>query len=202
MKKRYISIAVIALVVGGAAIAYAAIPDSKGIIYGCRNNGSGVLRVIDSGQTCLRSETALDWVQSAGFEVYRSPGFSPPVEITAVNPDDFQHVMSLTLQPGSYQISTSVEVQKDSGDGVLACLTLTAPGFASSIERAAMGTDPGDSRWLEMSGTGLADFPSGGTAELKCRQRPGPTGANPVVDGADITAVRIGTISQHEDGQG
>jgi hypothetical protein len=148
VKKRYIAIAVIAVVIGGAAIAYAAIPDSKGIIHGCRNNGSGVLRVIDSGQSCSPAETALDWVQSAGFEVYRSPGFSPPIEITAVAPADFQHVMTLTLQPGSYEISTSVEAQKDSGDGELACLTFTAPGFVTSLLRSAMGTDPGDSRFL------------------------------------------------------
>jgi hypothetical protein len=34
MKKRYIAIAAIAVAIGGAAIAYAAIPDSKGIIHG------------------------------------------------------------------------------------------------------------------------------------------------------------------------
>jgi hypothetical protein len=201
MKKRYIAIAVIAVVAGGAAIAYAAIPDSKGIIHGCRNNGSGLLRVIDTGQTCLASETPLDWVQSAGFEVYRSFGFSPPVEITAVAPAS-QHVMTLTLQPGSYQITTSVEVQKDSGNGDLVCFTRTAPGFATSVQRGAMGTDPGDSRLLTMSGTGLFDFADGGDAELRCRQNAGATGANPLVIETDITAVRIGTISQHEDGQG
>jgi hypothetical protein len=155
-----------------------------------------MLRVINSGQTCLSSETALDRVQSAGFEVFRSAGFQPPVEITAVAPSDFQHVMTLSLQPGSYEISTYFEAQKDSGDGVLVYLTLTRPGFATSLDRDAMGTDPGDSRLLTMSGTGLADFPSGGTAELSCRQRAGATGANPV---ADISAVRIGTITQGPD---
>jgi hypothetical protein len=59
---------------------------------------------------------------------------------------------------------------------------------------------PGDSRWLTASGTGLAYFPNGGTAELVCRQRPGATGANPLFVQADISAVRIGTVSQHEDG--
>lgn len=201
MKKRYIAIAVIVVVIGGAAVAYAAIPDSKGIIHGCRNNRTGVLRVIDSGQTCLSSETALDWVQSAGFEVYRSFGFSPPVEITAVAPAS-QHVMTLTLQPGSYQVTTSLEMQKDSGNGDLVCFTTAGPGFATSVQRAAMGTDPGDSRLLSMSGTGLIDFSGGGDSELRCRQNAGATGANPVVIETDITAVRIGTISQHEDGQG
>jgi hypothetical protein len=202
MKKRYIAIAVIAVVVGGSAIAYAAIPDSKGIIHGCRNNGSGVLRVIDTGQKCLASETPLDWVQSAGFEVYRSFGFSPSVEITAVGPASAQHVMTLTLQPGSYQISTYVEVQKDSGNGDLLCYTLAAPGIATSVQRAAIGTAPGDSRLLSMSGSGLVDLADGGNVELFCRQNAGATGANPLVIETDITAVRIGTVSQHEDGQG
>jgi hypothetical protein len=110
--------------------------------------------------------------------------------------------MTLNLQPGSYAISTLVDAQKDSGDGVLVCATVTAPNFASWVGRSAMGTGPGDSRWQTMSGTGLADLPNGGQAELRCRQRAGPTGANPRVIEADITAVRIGTITQHEDGQG
>ncbi len=204
MSKRYIAI-VVAVAVGGVAVAYAAIPDSKGVIHGCRNSGSGLLRVIDSGQTCSASESSLDWVQSAGYEVFRSFGFSPPVEITAVSPAPAQHVMTLTLPPGSYEISTYVEAQKDSGNGVLTCFTFTGPNVATSIQRAAMGTDPGDSRLMTMSGTGLIDFPSGGTAELACRQRTEPaqpTGANPRINAADITAVRIGTITAGEDTSG
>jgi hypothetical protein len=199
--KRFLfPIIAVAVLIGGVAVAYAAIPDSQGIIHGCRNNGSGVLRVIDSGQTCSTAESSLDWVQSAGFEVYRSPGFSPPVEITAVAPDPFQHVMTLPLSPGSYAISTSVEVQKESGDGVLICYTRVAPGFATWLGRTAMGTAPGDLRWVTMSGTGLYGFADSGQAELLCRQQTGATGAYPVVLGADISAVRIGTVSQHEDG--
>jgi hypothetical protein len=63
-----------------------------------------------------------------------------------------------------------------------------------------MGTAPGDIRWVTTSGTGLYTFANGGQAELLCRQRTGATGANPVVVQADISAVRIGTVSQHEDG--
>jgi len=202
IKKRHIALAAVALVIGCAAGAYAAIPGSNGVVHGCRNNGSGILRVIDTGQACSSAESPLNWVQSAGYEVYRSFGFSPDVEITAVAPDDFQHVMTLSLQPGSYAVSTFVDAQKDSGDGVLVCATFTAPNFVTWAGRSAMGTGPGDSRWQTMSGTGLADFPNGGQAELKCRQRAGVTGANPRVIEADITAVRIGTITQHEDGQG
>jgi hypothetical protein len=200
MSKRWIALAVTVVAVVGGGIAYASIPDASGVIHGCRNNGSGVLRVIDSGATCTPAESSLDWVQSAGFEVYRSFGFSPPVEITAVQPDPFQHVMTLALAPGGYEISTLVDAQKDSGDSVLTCFTSVAAGFAASVQRAAMGTAPGDSRWLTMSGTGLFAFSNAGEARLLCRQQAGATGANPRVVEADISAVRIGTISQHEDG--
>lgn len=52
------------LVVGGAGIAYAAIPDPDGTIHGCVNQ-AGVLRVIDpaAGDTCKGSETTLDFNQ-------------------------------------------------------------------------------------------------------------------------------------------
>jgi hypothetical protein len=103
------------------------------------------------------------------------------------------------MEPRDLQV---VEAQKDSGDGVLVCVQFTAPNLAAWIGRSAMGTAPGDSRWQTSGGTGLADLPNGGQAELKCRQLAGATGANPLVVEADITAVRIGTISQHEDGQG
>jgi hypothetical protein len=200
MRKRWVVLAVAAIGVLGASIAYASIPDQSGVIHGCRNNGSGVLRVIDSGQTCSPAESSLDWVQSAGFEVFRSDGVSPPVEITAVAPDPFQHVMTLPLSPGSYEINNFVEVQKDSGDGLVVCVTVVAPGFASFVGRTAMGTAPGDLRWVTMSGAGLFGFATGGQAELLCRQRSGATGAHPFVVEADISAVRIGTVSQHEDG--
>src|SRR6266571_4735218 len=67
--------AVVAVVVGLAAggIAYASIPDSKGVIHGCYYLGStayggprnGTLRVIDpsSGATCAGDERSLNWNQ-------------------------------------------------------------------------------------------------------------------------------------------
>jgi hypothetical protein len=50
------------LVLGG--IAYAAIPDSGGVIHGCYGTSNGQLRVIDDrAQTCKNGETALSWNQ-------------------------------------------------------------------------------------------------------------------------------------------
>jgi type VI secretion system secreted protein Hcp len=47
-----------------AAMAYATIPDSSGVVHGCFDN-SGHLRVIDSAaETCKKNETAIDWNRS------------------------------------------------------------------------------------------------------------------------------------------
>jgi len=56
-------------------IAYATIPDNQGVIHGCRNNGSGILRVIDSANaSCTAAETPLNWNQTGPQGV---PGPSP-----------------------------------------------------------------------------------------------------------------------------
>jgi hypothetical protein len=46
--------------------ATAAIPDSNGVIHGCRSNKTGAVRVIDTekGQTCTKDEAALPWNQT------------------------------------------------------------------------------------------------------------------------------------------
>jgi len=58
-----------ALVLGGccivaAGIAYAAIPDSNGVIHGCYNKTTGALRVAVSGKGCGSNELPLDWNSS------------------------------------------------------------------------------------------------------------------------------------------
>lgn len=51
---------------GVASVAAASIPDSSGVIHGCRKNSDGSVRVIDSdlGQTCATGWTALNWSQT------------------------------------------------------------------------------------------------------------------------------------------
>lgn len=53
-----------AVLAGGAA--YAAIPDSNGVINGCYQKHVGNLRVIDpsAGQTCRHSEVPINWSQT------------------------------------------------------------------------------------------------------------------------------------------
>ena len=61
-KKLATTAGVIAIAAGGAFAAHAAIPGSDGVIHGCYAH-NGQLRVIESGQWCKKSETALNWNQ-------------------------------------------------------------------------------------------------------------------------------------------
>jgi hypothetical protein len=64
IKKAAFLAASVALV-GAAAVALGAIPDSGGVIHGCYKASDGSLRVIDSGtdDRCKGSEQALNWNQ-------------------------------------------------------------------------------------------------------------------------------------------
>lgn len=57
------SVTGVAVVSGFAAVAYATIPDSQGVINACYKKGAGTLRVADSTRECLKSETGLTWAQ-------------------------------------------------------------------------------------------------------------------------------------------
>jgi hypothetical protein len=56
---------VVALALASAGVAYAAIPDSSGVIHGCYTNRGGILSVIDpsAGQTCSSLQTPIAWNQ-------------------------------------------------------------------------------------------------------------------------------------------
>lgn len=53
------------LAIGGAGMAAASIPDPNGLVHGCVNNLTGLLRVIDpaTGATCRTGETSLNFNQ-------------------------------------------------------------------------------------------------------------------------------------------
>jgi hypothetical protein len=54
-----------ATIFAAAGVAYAAIPGSNGLINGCYEKRTGILRVIDAdaGKTCLSIETPISWNQ-------------------------------------------------------------------------------------------------------------------------------------------
>lgn len=82
-----------ALVLGG--VAYAAIPDSSGVIHGCRNNLLHTLSVVDSAtSSCPPGTTALNWSQTgptgpAGPQGPQGdPAPTPTTSTYAVGTDD------------------------------------------------------------------------------------------------------------------
>jgi len=66
MSKRRLTVpAGLAVVVLAATGAYAAIPDSTGVINGCYQKNEGILRVVDtSSQACRDSEIPISWSQN------------------------------------------------------------------------------------------------------------------------------------------
>ena len=68
LRGRHLALVVgLAVLVVGGSVAYANIPDSRGLIHGCYDKTNGILRVIDTeaGQTCKRSEQPTAWAASS-----------------------------------------------------------------------------------------------------------------------------------------
>ncbi len=142
MWKLIVGSALVAALAAVAGIAYATVPDDTGVIHGCRHHESGNVRVIESGE-CRSTESPLDWVQSVGHETFINIPFTPAVEITAVGPSARQHVLTLDLPEGDWNVTTSLTAEKNSVAGILDCATFTSPSFATAVLRSSMGTDPG-----------------------------------------------------------
>jgi hypothetical protein len=51
----------VGLAIGFGASVWATIPDPSGEIHGCYKAQNGQLRIVDQGQVCLASETAIQW---------------------------------------------------------------------------------------------------------------------------------------------
>ena len=47
-----------------AAVAFAQIPDSDGVIHACYHTGNGGIRVVNDATECSSGESPLDWYQA------------------------------------------------------------------------------------------------------------------------------------------
>jgi hypothetical protein len=103
--RKLVALAGAAMFVVGGSIAWAAIPDSGGVIHGCYDNLSGKLRVADTEdgdpKACGNNETALRWGQqgpsgATGETGSQGPpgisGYETVSEATEFNEDDRKHV--------------------------------------------------------------------------------------------------------------
>jgi hypothetical protein len=115
-RRRWVVIAASVLVALGAsaAIAYATIPDSEGVIHGCYKTVGGALRVIntDEGGACLASETSLAWNQTGPQGEPGPPGQSVDVvmsQATGTATAAGQEVVrQIPLTPGAYTLHATV----------------------------------------------------------------------------------------------
>ena len=76
---------VVGVGVAVAGIAYAAIPDSNGVIHGCYNSDNGALRVFGKSkdyQQCNANEKALDWSQTGPTGPTGATGATGPTGAT------------------------------------------------------------------------------------------------------------------------
>jgi hypothetical protein len=103
-------------------VAYSSIPDASGVIHGCyTTQGSRTLRVIDSAESCLGSETALNWSQQGpagptgpagaqGPQGAQGPPGQPPAftksvaKVTVAADVGFAEVARLNVPAGRYVV--------------------------------------------------------------------------------------------------
>jgi hypothetical protein len=158
-------------------------------------------------QTCaagdvIRYSAALQYwacgsaLESKAYEVYRQ---SVPFTVAAIGPPG-QRVLTLHVPPGTYSTTTTVNVHKDSGWGLLVCVGRVEPSDqAISVSIQSLGTEPGAIQFASITQSGAGVLPAGGTIELWCRQGVGATGPAPVVTIAGITAVSVANAVATED---
>lgn len=188
-----VTLSAAALALAGA-IAYAAIPDTAGVIHGCLKPGDGKLRVIDSDtQSCKGKETPLNWSQQGGGG---SDGFATVVRDVSIT-DVESAVATLTLPAGNYIVNASIFVNNDSG-------TLSAPIICSFSPIGlggffAMPLTPFVSGAIPSAGTlamtNAISLSSTGPVSVLCYDNAGP-GASATINTVQMTAIKVATLTQ------
>ncbi len=149
MHRRWIVPAAVVMIVAASTVVLASIPDSNGVIHGCRSMTSGALRVIDSDarQHCLPNEAALTWAQVGPAGPQGPPGASGAGRELAE-----RSVSIDTNPPGSDQLQINEVVQCPAGkasiNGGYRFDPPRAP-FADGYRRVFGGPDGTDWRVLD-----------------------------------------------------
>jgi hypothetical protein len=123
-------VVVVGVLAVSGGIAWASIPDGGGVIHACFKNGSGDLRVIDTGTggACKPSETPLTWSQTGPPGAPGAPGATNVVIRT----------FTATLLPGGVSTFTA-----------LCHVGEVATGGGWRLE----GPTPGGAPWVTVQGT-------------------------------------------------
>lgn len=138
--------AAVAIVLGGAAIALASIPDSHGVIHGCYTVKTGTLRVIDTGkgQKCVTGQHALNWSQKGPKGPAGPAGPQGPAGVSGytvaqctIGEDSSANFIVVSSSGGT--CSATGDGQHD-GHALLVCPTGDKAISASSTTAAGNGT--------------------------------------------------------------
>ena len=120
--------------VGLAGIAFAAIPDSGGVIRACYAKHSGDLRVVDSAKDCRRTEKAIAWNQKGPAGPPGPPGkgiVARPTGSTAVVSKQFPELVDFPLAANTWTRQPG-ELDELFGEATLQvprqCYEATPPG--------------------------------------------------------------------------
>jgi hypothetical protein len=189
------------LLAGAAGVALATIPGSTGVINGCYEKRTGILRVIDAeaGKTCLSFETPINWNQKGlkgdpGVEGAQGPPGPPGAKGDPGPPGppgagiaSLEDLNGLPCRSGTPAEGTvSVQYSDGSGSASLVCtatpkdtpithsLTVTKDGTGSGvIVDAATGTPCA----LDPADATVctATYPHGTVVSLLARADPGST---------------------------
>jgi hypothetical protein len=191
---RFRVLAAAALVVlVGAGIAYATIPDSGGTIHACYKTSGGTLRVIDAG-SCLASEQPLSWSQTGpqGLQGARGPsdlwhddgyGFTQ-----SISGGGFVTLASVTVAAGSYFIQTSVNLANTGTTAADYGCDLVDSG--GEFQFAPAETPSGSQDATQLTFNALLSPKSSDTISLRCvSQDPDSVAAN-----WELDALQIGTV--------
>jgi len=167
-------ISVLALVAALGGVAYSAIPDPMGVIHGCYTNSGRTLRVIDSTESCLGSETALNWSQQGpagatgaqGPAGPQGPPGQPPAftksVVKATVPDNvgFVEVARLNVPAGRYVVIAKavalVSGSKTLGVTAAGCLLKVGAAGLNGQLAAEQASDLSSANLVTGNGVGTA----------------------------------------------
>jgi hypothetical protein len=181
------------LAVGAAGgIAYAAIPDSAGVIHGCYQKANGSLRVIDTqaGGKCSSVENPLDWNQTgpAGprgpSDAYLASDGGKPISLTGTT------LVSLTLPAGNYTLIAKTGVYSLTNPDIVDCL-LQAGTTTLDEDRVrvdGLSTTNDDNEFMDL--IGIVSLASTGTVSVVC------TSSSSASENTQLLASQVTTLHQ------
>jgi hypothetical protein len=137
-------VAPVAVLAVAGGIAYALIPDGKGVVHGCYMRWGGNLRVIDNSvSSCRAGEVPLAWGVTGppgpegpqgpagpATAAFATDGGLDPIGLPEATPTRVSRTLS--LPPGSYVLSGKVEVYEEAGNEVQVTCQLRNDGISSA----------------------------------------------------------------------